>query len=123
MVSPLAGNGLKWTREEKSRLAWLVREGHSIRSASWMLPGRSFKAIKDQAKKMGTPFSSRGDRHEKRFRVRLPQRIFASLSCCANEISIDATTLVRILLIVIDQKQLYAKLLDLQRDLSAPPPR
>lgn len=108
----------KFTAQELRQLRWLASEGHTPVSAAYVL-NRSPRILARKALQIGCPFPRLGEANRVGFHVSLPSATFTALRDVASEIELPAPRLARILLTIIARRNLWAEILDLQRE--APP--
>jgi hypothetical protein len=107
--------GQPFTELEVRQLRWLTQEQHTPFSASYVID-RAPRVLLEKARKIGFPFARMGEGNRRGFHVSLPQETFAALISVGNEISLPPPRLARIVLTIVARRNLWAEVLDLQRD-------
>ena len=104
--------GITWSDEETAFLKRLKSEAHSLHSVVLML-GRSPSAVQHKCRELEIPGWIVRERNGRKITITVPKDTFRNLEACAKELECSPSWLVRVVLTIIHQRQLWGALLKL----------
>jgi hypothetical protein len=104
----------RYSEFEEFQIRFLVEEGHTPTSASYVV-GRLPGSLIKKAQKLGCPFGRLEGRTQ--ISLSLPPETYRALSNVGNELQLTPSRLTRIILTASARRNLWADILALQREM------